>query len=76
MKIYLESTVECTVDGVGLLEPGKPVEVFPEYFRLFHNVRPADANFPPSVKVIFDTDRQEVEAEEAEVVETENEEVN
>lgn len=72
MKIYLESTVECTVDGVGLLEPGKPVEVFPEYFRLFHNVRPADAKFPPSVKVIFDTERPEAE----EAVEDEEEEVN
>lgn len=74
MKIFLESTVECTVDGVGLLEPGKPVEVFPEYFRLFHNVRPADAQFPPSVKVIFETDRQE--AAEDEASESENEEVN
>lgn len=74
MKIYLESTVECTVDGVGLLEPGKPVEVNPEVFQVFHNVRPADANFPPSVKVIFDTDRQKVE--EAEVSESDNEEVN
>lgn len=74
MKIYLESDVECTVDGVGLLEPGKPVEVNPEVFQVFHKVRPADAKFPPSVKVIFDTDRQE--AEETEASESKNEEVN
>lgn len=54
MKIYLESEVECTVDGVGLLEPGKPVEVNPEYFRIFHNVRPADAKFPRTVHVYVD----------------------
>jgi len=74
MKIYLESDVECTVDGVGLLEPGKPVEVDPVVFGVFHNVRPADANFPRSVRVIFDTGRPE--AEEAEVVEQDEEEVN
>lgn len=73
MKIYLESEVECTVDGVGLLEPGKPVEVNPVYFGLFHNVRPANANFPPSVKVIFDTERAE-EAKESEESDTVNEE--
>lgn len=69
MKIYLESTVECTIDGVGLLEPGKPVEVNPEYFRLFHNARLAEANFPRSVKVTFDTERVTAseEAEEEEV---------
>jgi hypothetical protein len=74
MKIYLESDVECTVDGVGLLEPGKPVEVNTDVFKAFHNVRPADANFPRSVRVIFDTSRPE--AEEAEVVEQDKEEVN
>jgi hypothetical protein len=53
------------------------VEVDTETFRIFHNVRPAEANFPRSVRVIFDTDRpaeeaEEVEeAEEAEVVEEE-----
>jgi hypothetical protein len=61
MKIFLESTVECTVDGVGLLEPGKPVEVDAEVFRTFHGVRPAEANFPRTVQVYFDT---EVEDEE------------
>lgn len=64
MKIYLVSEVECTVDGVGLLEPGKPVEVNSESFRLFHNVRPADANFPRTVHLYFDTSD---DAEEAEV---------
>jgi hypothetical protein len=80
MKIYLESELECTVDGVGLLEPGKPVEVNPEYFRLFHGVRPAEANFPHWVKVIYDTDRaeapKEAEVDEAKASETKEEEVN
>ena len=67
MKIYLESDVECTVDGVGLLEPGKPVEVDSETFQTFHKVRPADAKFPRTVKVIFDTERSE--SEEAEITE-------
>jgi len=65
MKIYLESDVECTVDGVGLLEPGKPVEVNTEVFKAFHNVRPAEANFPRSVRVIFDTDRSKAEETES-----------
>ncbi len=56
MKIYLESDVECTVDGVGLLEPGKPVEVDPEVFQVFHNVSPIKANFPRTVHVIVDTE--------------------
>lgn len=57
MKIYVESTVECTIDGVGLLEPGKPVEVNPEFFQIFHGVRPTEAKFPPSVRVVVDTER-------------------
>lgn len=76
MKIYLESDVECTVDGVGLLEPGKPVEVFPENFMTFHHVRPAEANFPRTVRVIFDTDRPAPDDEEGAKVEDSNEEVN
>lgn len=64
MKIYVESEVECTVDGVGLLEPGKPVQVDPGYFRLFHGVDPSKANFPRTVKVYVDV----TEAEEAEEV--------
>lgn len=54
MKIYLESDVECTIDGVGLLEPGKPVEVNSDLFQLFHNVRPAEANFPNHVHITYD----------------------
>lgn len=64
MKIYLESDVECTVDGVGLLEPGKPVEVNTDYFQLFHGVRPADAKFPRSVRVIVDTESDVAREEE------------
>ena len=73
MKIYLESTVECTVDGVGLLEPGKPVEVDPQLFQVFHKVRPADAKFPPSVQVVIDTERvtEKVEETAEETVEEE-----
>lgn len=66
MKIYLESTVECTVDGVGLLEPGKPVEVDPQLFQVFHKVRPADAKFPPSVQVVIDTERAEESTDSSE----------
>lgn len=69
MKIYLESTVECTVDGVGLLEPGKPVEVDPQLFQVFHKVRPADAKFPPSVQVVIDTERAAESTDSSEEVE-------
>jgi hypothetical protein len=55
MKVYLKSEVECTVDGVGLLEPGEEVEVDVATFELFHGVTPAQANFPRSVTVIYDT---------------------
>jgi hypothetical protein len=56
MKILIESQVECTVDGVGLLEPGKPVVVEPELFQMYHRVKPAEAVFPPYVSVTFDLD--------------------
>lgn len=57
MKVYLKSDVECTVDGVGLLEPGKLVEVDVVTFELYHKVMPSKANFPKTVTVIYDTDR-------------------
>lgn len=67
MKVFLESSVECTVDGVGLLEPGKPVEVNPELFRMYHQVNPAQANFPNSITVTYDTaDTEEAEDEQEE----------
>jgi hypothetical protein len=59
MKVFLESTVECTIDGVGLLTPGVPVEVDPEYFQVFHKVTPAQANFPNSIKVVYSTEADE-----------------
>lgn len=62
MRILIESQVECTVDGVGLLEPGKPVVVDPELFQMYHKVRPAEANFPPTVAVTFDLDDDGEEA--------------
>lgn len=70
MKIYFESTVECTIDGVGLLEPGKPVEVDPDVFQVFHNVSPIKANLPRTIKVTVDTEREE-DAEKTSSVEEE-----
>lgn len=66
MKVFLESTIECTVDGVGLLEPGKPVEVDSDLFRMYHKVSPAQANFPKSVTVTYDTDTEQAEDEQEE----------
>lgn len=54
MKFYLVSEVECTVDGVGLLEPGMPVAVDEDLFQVYHKVAVQQANFPPSVKVYYD----------------------
>ena len=68
MKIYLESDVECTVDGVGLLEPGKSVEVDPDYFQIFHGVRPTEAKFPRTVHVVVDTEREDIEKQKDEEV--------
>lgn len=73
MKVYLESDVTCTVDGVGLLEPGRPVEVDSDYFQLFHGVRPTEANFPPTIHVVVDTERSE-DSESAEKPESVEEE--
>jgi len=56
MRIWLESETECTVDGVGLLEPGVPVEVDLAMFQLFHKVTPAEANFPRHVKVTYEVE--------------------
>lgn len=56
MKVLLESSVECTIDGVGLLEPGKAVEVDVPLFQMYHHVSPAEANFPPSIKVTYSTE--------------------
>lgn len=54
MKIWIVSETECTVDGVGLLKPGEPVEVDPEFFKLFHRVGPAEANFPRYITVTYE----------------------
>jgi len=54
MKILFESDRECTIDGVGLLEPGKPVEVDPVLFAIYHGYQPTQANFPGFVKVTID----------------------
>jgi hypothetical protein len=59
MKVYLKSDVECTVDGVGLLEPGKEVEVDVPTFQLYHGVTASQANFPRTITVIYDTDRDD-----------------
>jgi hypothetical protein len=54
MKIFFESDRECTINGVGLLEPGKPVEVDPELFTIAQGVKPAEAHLPHFVKVTVD----------------------
>lgn len=54
MKILFESDRECTIDGVGLLEPGEAVEVDPVLFELAHGVSPAQASFPYFIKVVYD----------------------
>lgn len=50
----VESTVPCTVDGVGLLTPGNKVLVTEEMHNLFytlHKVSLMEANFPKHVTV-------------------------
>ena len=54
MKILFESDRECTIDGVGLLEPGKEVEVNSETFFQFHGIKPGEANFPDFITITFD----------------------
>lgn len=53
MKVLFASDRECTIDGVGLLVPGEPVEVDPEVFKLVHGITPAQANFPTFIKVTY-----------------------
>jgi len=67
VRVFLESTVECTIDGVGLLTPGVPVEIDPDYFQVFHKVTPAQANFPASVKVTYSTEDMESSEDTEEV---------
>lgn len=55
MKIIFESDRECTIDGVGLLMPGLPVEVDDTTFRTAHGYSPAEAKFPNFIKVTYDT---------------------
>lgn len=50
MKILFESDRECTIDGVGLLEPGKPVEVDPVLWRNYHPLPVLESNLPAFVK--------------------------
>lgn len=65
MKIFIESAVQCTVDGVGLLEPGIPVEVDPARFKVFHGKLPSQANFPNTVYLWHETtENAEEEADE------------
>lgn len=51
MKVFFESDRECTIDGVGLLKPGEPVEVDPALFYAYHGVQPGEANLPAHIKV-------------------------
>jgi len=54
MKVLFESDRECTIDGVGLLEPGNPVEVDPALFKTMQGINPAQANFPHFIRVTYD----------------------
>lgn len=54
MKILFESDRECTIDGVGLLEPGKPVEVDPALFFTYHQLKPGEVQLPYWLKVTVD----------------------
>jgi hypothetical protein len=56
MKILFESDRECTIDGVGLLEPGSPVEVDPVTFQSAHGYLPTKALLPYFVSVLVDMD--------------------
>lgn len=62
MKIFFESDRECTVDGVGLLPPGQPVEVDPSLFVQYHGISPTEAKLPDWLKVYADksTEGEEV----------------
>lgn len=54
MKVFFESDRECTIDGVGLLEPGQLVEVDPTLFFAYHGVKPGEANLPDYIQVSVD----------------------
>lgn len=56
MKFLLESDREVTVDGVGLLKAGEPVEVNPTLFSVFHGKKLAEAKFPSFIMVTIDLD--------------------
>lgn len=58
MKILFESDRECTIDGVGLLEPGKPVEVDPVVWSNYHPNPPLDANLPKHIRVWVETEAE------------------
>lgn len=60
MKIFFESDRECTIDGVGLLKPGEPVEVNPTLFFAYHGVKPGEANLPEHIIVSSDISGEEV----------------
>lgn len=53
MKVLFESDRECTLDTVGLLEPGIPVEGDASAFENHFGYSPAKANLPSFVKVTY-----------------------
>lgn len=59
MDYYITSDRECTIDGVGLVTPGKPVKVDVNMFRSFHGIEPKDANFPSHVTLTTDEEQKE-----------------
>lgn len=56
MKILFESDRECTIDGVGLLEPGVPVEINSETFQTYHRVKPLNSNLPSFIHKVVETE--------------------
>lgn len=59
MKILFESDRECTIDGVGLLKPGEPVEVNSDLFFTYHGVKPINAVTPHFIKKTVDLSDEE-----------------
>lgn len=55
MAIFLESDREVTINGVGLLMPGEPVEVDEYMFEEFNGVPVTEANFPSFITVKDDS---------------------
>lgn len=51
LRYEVVSDRNVTIDGIGELVPGKPVEVDSDMFELAHGYRVSEANFPDFVTV-------------------------